>query len=130
MLAEGEQRMTGQDASKPLLALQEGLLTQILAGAEHQIKDAIEQLGLMTERVLEQLKTRDALAVERYQFAVEDGVYLHALQRLSDLEVAMADDLAVAAVERDPPGFDARRPCESRRTCPRRPSPDHRKERR
>ena len=92
MLAEGKQRMTGHDASKPLLALQEGQWTQILAGAEHQIKDAIEQLGLMTELVLEQLKARDALAVERYQFAIEDGVHLHALQRLSDLQVAMADD--------------------------------------
>src|SRR5688572_5074708 len=51
-------------------------------------------------------KARDALAVERYQLAIQDGVYFHALQRLSDLQVAMADNLAVAAVKRDAPGFD------------------------
>jgi hypothetical protein len=99
--------MPGQDAAKPLLALQERQWTQIRAGAEHQIKDAIEQLGLMTERVLEQLKVRHALAVERYQLAIQNGVYLYALQRLSNLNIAMADDLAVAAVKRDPTGFDA-----------------------
>lgn len=79
MLAEGEQGMAGQDAAKPFLPLQERQLTQIFTGAEHQIKDAIEQFGLMTKRVLEQLKARHTLAVERHQLAIQDGVYLHAL---------------------------------------------------
>ena len=57
----------------------------------------------MTQRVLEQLEARDAVPVERYEFAIEDGVDLHALQRARDLDVAVADDLAVAAVEGDLP---------------------------
>ena len=61
----------------------------------------------MAERVLEQLKARHALAVERHQLAIQDSIYLYALQRLSDLDVAMADDLAVAAVKRDASGLNA-----------------------
>src|SRR5215213_9353034 len=61
----------------------------------------------MAQRVLKQLEMRDALFSDRDELAVDHGVALHALQRLGDLDIAAADDLAVAAVERNlaPPYF-------------------------
>src|SRR4029077_5864727 len=73
----------------------------------HQIEDAIEQLGFMAECILEKLEARDALAVERDQFAIQHGVGFHPLKRLRDFDITVADDLAVATVERDVPGLDA-----------------------
>lgn len=55
----------------------------------------------MTQRVLQQLKMRDAVLSDRDELAVDHGVALHALQRFGDLDIAAADDLAVAAVERN-----------------------------
>src|SRR5215207_9380563 len=61
----------------------------------------------MSQRVLKQLKMRDAVLSDRDELAVDHGVALHALQRLGDLDIAAADDLAVTAVERNlaPPDF-------------------------
>ena len=61
----------------------------------------------MAQRVLKQLEMRDAVLSDRDELAVDHGVALHALQRFGDLDIAAADDLAVAAVERNlaPPDF-------------------------
>ena len=44
---------------------------------------------------------RDAIFVERNQFAVDDGVAFYVFEGLSDFNVAMTDDFAVTAVKRD-----------------------------
>src|ERR1700712_413535 len=51
---------------------------------------------------------RDAVLSDRDELAVDYGVALHALQRFSDLRIAAADDLAIAAVERNPAPPDFR----------------------
>src|ERR1700712_263392 len=50
---------------------------------------------------------RNAVLSDRDELAVDYGVALYALQRFGDLRIAAADDLAVAAVERNfaPPDF-------------------------
>ena len=80
----------------------------------------------MAQRVLKQLEMRDAVFSDRDELAVDHGVALHALQRLGDLDIAAADDLAVAAV--CPAGSP--RPFGSRRTYPRKPSRGRRTARR
>src|SRR5213080_5012323 len=55
----------------------------------------------MAQRVLKQLEMRDPVLSDRDELAVDHGVALYALQRFGDLDIAAADDLAVAAVERD-----------------------------
>ena len=62
----------------------------------------------MTQRVLQQLKMRNPILVERYEFAVDHGVALYAFESLRDLNVVVTDDLAVAAMESDPSAFDLR----------------------
>jgi hypothetical protein len=61
----------------------------------------------MAQRVLKQLEMRDAVFSDRDEFAVDHGVALDALQCFGDLDIAVTDDLAVAAVERNlaPPDF-------------------------
>ncbi|MCP1912849.1 hypothetical protein J2R96_005329 [Bradyrhizobium elkanii] len=61
----------------------------------------------MTQRVLKQLEMRNAVLSDRDELAIDHGVALHALQRFGDLDIAAADDLAVAAVECNlaPPDF-------------------------
>ncbi len=44
---------------------------------------------------------RDAVLSKSDQFAVDDGIAPNFLKSLGDLDVAAADDLAVAAVKRD-----------------------------
>lgn len=44
---------------------------------------------------------RDTVLSKRDELAVDDGVGSDALERLCDLDVAAADDLATAAIERD-----------------------------
>ena len=48
---------------------------------------------------------RDAVFVERNEFAVDDGVAFDAFERFRDFDVAVADDFAVAAVKRDLAAF-------------------------
>ena len=55
----------------------------------------------MAQRVLEQLEMRYAVLADRDELAIDHGVALHAFERLRDLDVGVADDFAVAAVERD-----------------------------
>ncbi len=61
----------------------------------------------MAQRVVKQLEMRDAVLTDRDKLTVDHGVALHALQRFGDLHITAADDLAVAAVERNlaPPDF-------------------------
>ena len=61
----------------------------------------------MAQRILEQLEMRDAVVSDRDEFAIDHSVALHALQRFGDFHIAAADDLAIAAVERNlaPPDF-------------------------
>ena len=107
MRAEGDQPVARQNCLQPLLALEERLLAQVRCVLEHEIESAIQQLRFMAQRVLKQLEMRDAVLSDRDEFAVDHGVALHALQRFGDLDIAVADDLAVAAVERNlaPPDF-------------------------
>ena len=130
MSAEGDQLVARQDGLEPLLALEERQLAQVLAVLEHEIEGAIQQLRFMAQRVLKQLEMRDAVFSDRDEFAVDHGVALDALQRSGDLDIAVADDLAVAAVERDLAAAGFPRPSGSRRTCPRKPSPGRRTARR
>src|SRR5436189_5665301 len=62
----------------------------------------------MPQRILEELETRYAVPIERHEFTVQNRVAFDALQGTSDLNVAVADDLAVAAVQRGAPVFDTR----------------------
>lgn len=55
----------------------------------------------MTQRILQQLKMRDAVRIQRDELAVDDRVALYALERFRDFHVALSDDLAVAVIERD-----------------------------
>src|SRR3954464_9550622 len=61
----------------------------------------------MAQRVLKKLEMRDAVLSDCDELAVDHGVALDALQRFGDLDIAVADDLAVTAVERNlaPPYF-------------------------
>ena len=42
---------------------------------------------------------REAIAADRYQFAIDHRIVLYARQRFRDFDVVVADDLAVAAVK-------------------------------
>ena len=42
---------------------------------------------------------RDAVLVQRDEFAVDDGIAFDAFERFCDLDIVVANDLAVAAVE-------------------------------
>ena len=53
----------------------------------------------MAQRVLKQLEMRDTVLSDRDELTVDHGVARHARQRFGDLDIAAADDLAVAAVE-------------------------------
>lgn len=60
----------------------------------------------MAKRVLKQLEMGCAVLPDRDELAIDHGVALHILQCFRDLDVGMADDLPVAAVERDPTAPD------------------------
>ena len=107
MSAEGDQLVARQNCLQPLLALDKRLLAQVHRVLEHEIESAIQQLRFMAQRVLKQLEMRDAVFSDRDEFAVDHGVALDALQCFGDLDIAVTDDLAVAAVERNlaPPDF-------------------------
>jgi hypothetical protein len=60
------------------------------------------QLRFISQRVLQQLEMRDAGRIEGHESAVDHGVALAALERLRHFDVAVTDDLAVAAKEDDP----------------------------
>jgi hypothetical protein len=88
-----------QDRFQPLLALEKRLFAQVGCVLKHEIEGAIQKLRFMAQRVLKQLEMRDAVLSDRDELAVDHGIALHALQRFGDLDIAAADDLAVAAVE-------------------------------
>ena len=98
--------MARQDAAQPFLALEKRKAAQIFAVAEHHVEDAVEELRLMAQRVLQELEARDAVRIEGDEFAIEHRVDLEALESTRDLDVAVADDLAVAAVEGNASVFD------------------------
>jgi hypothetical protein len=105
--AEGDQLVARQNCLQPLLALEKRLLAQVHCVLKHEIEGAIQEVRLMAQRILKQLEMREAVLSDRDEFAIDHGVALHALQRFGDLDIAAADDLAVAAVERNlaPPDF-------------------------
>src|SRR4051812_49609114 len=107
MRAEGDQPVARQNRLQPLLALKERMLAQVRCVLEHEVESAIQQLRFMAQRVLQQLEMRDAVFSDRDEFAVDHGVALHALQRFGNLDIAVTDDLAVAAIESNlaPPDF-------------------------
>ncbi len=78
-----------------------GNRAKVFSILKHEIECEVAQLRLAAEGVLQQLKMRDAFFVERHELAVDHGVAFHAFERFRDFDVAMADDLAVAAIERD-----------------------------
>ena len=77
------------------------LLAQVHCVLKHEIESAILELRFMAQRILEQLEMRDAVLSDRDELTVDHGVALHALQGFGDLDIAAADDFAVAAVERN-----------------------------
>ena len=79
---------------------------KIFAVLKHEIEGAVEELCFTAQRILQELEMRNAVLVERDKLAVDDGIALDAFERLCDLDVVVADDLAVAAVERDLAAFD------------------------
>src|SRR5882757_6186810 len=101
MTAERDQLMPRQNRLEAPFTLQERQFPQIFSTLKHEIECAVLQLRLLAERVLQQLKMRHAFLVERDKFAVDHGVAFYALERFRNFDVAMADDLAVAAVECD-----------------------------
>ena len=74
MLAECHQRMLRQQTAQPPFALEERKVAKVIAGSEHDIEDAIQERCLRPQRILEKLEARDALCIERNEFAVQHGV--------------------------------------------------------
>ena len=60
----------------------------------------------MAQCVLQQLEARDSVPIERDELAIEDSVDFEALESTRDLDVTVADDLPVAAVEGNASIFD------------------------
>ena len=60
------------------------------------------------ERILQQLEMRDAFFVERHEFAVDYGVAPCAFERLRHFDIAVTNNLAVAAVQGDLASLDFR----------------------
>jgi len=73
---------------------------------KHQVEGAILELRLVAERILHQLKMRCPVFVQGDEFAVNHRVAFHAFERPGNFHVAVANDLAVAAVESDVTTFD------------------------
>jgi hypothetical protein len=96
VLAERQQRMTGQDAAQAILALEQTETTQILSLAKHHIEDAVEQLGFGPKGILQQLEAGDTMRIERHQFAIDHGIRFHLLQGLCNAQITVANDLAIA----------------------------------
>src|SRR6185437_9239721 len=93
---------------EPLLALEQSLLPQVRSVLEHKIEDAVQKLRLVPQRVLQKLEMRDSVLSDRHEFAINHGVALDALECLGDLDVAVANDFAVAAVKCDFAAHDFR----------------------
>jgi hypothetical protein len=51
----------------------------------------------VAERVLQKLKMRYAVFIERDEFAVYHGIASYGFERFGDFNVAVTDDLAIAA---------------------------------
>src|ERR1700712_3279067 len=100
--------MTRQDGFKPLLAFEEGQSPQVLAILKHEVEGAKLELRLFAERVLQELKMRDAVLVEHHELAVDHGIPADPFERPGNLDVVRTDDLTVAAVERDLADLDLR----------------------
>jgi hypothetical protein len=60
----------------------------------------------MAERILHQLEMRNPVFVQGNEFAVYDRIAFHTFERFGDFDIAVADDLAVAAVKSDLAVFD------------------------
>src|SRR5450432_3528132 len=75
---------------------------------KHKIESAVKQLSLVAQSVLQQLKMRNPVFVQCDEFAVNNGVAFDAFERLRDLDIAVANDLAVAAVKGDLATFNLR----------------------
>src|SRR6476620_2491394 len=73
---------------------------------EHQIERTVEQLRLVAQRILQQLKMRDAVFIKSDELAIDYGISLDTLERFRDFDVAVANDLAIPAVKSDLAAFD------------------------
>src|ERR1700761_7036429 len=73
---------------------------KVFAFRKHKVEDAVEKFCFVAKRILQQLKMGSAILSNSDQLAVDDGVTLDAFESLGDLDVAAADDLTVAAVQR------------------------------
>ena len=60
----------------------------------------------MAKRVLQELEMRYAVLANRYKLPVDYGIAFDALEGSCDLDIAMADDFAIAAIEHDLAGID------------------------
>jgi hypothetical protein len=113
VVAECDQLVARQDGLEPLLALEERQRMQVLAVCEHEVECAVQKLSLVAQGVLKQLKMGYAILPDRDELAIDHGVRLHALECFRDLDIGVADDFPVAAVEHDPPAPDFRDHAES-----------------
>jgi len=52
----------------------------------------------VSQRILEQLKMRDAILSDGNKLAIDHGIMLDAFECRGDLDVAAADDYTVAAI--------------------------------
>ena len=62
-------------------------------------KAQYRELSLLAARILQQLEMRNLVFIQCDKFAIYYGVAFHAFKRFRDFDVAVADDLAVAAIE-------------------------------
>src|SRR5262249_26310666 len=73
---------------------------------KHEIECNVLQLRLMAKRVLQKLEMRNAVFADCYKFSVDNRIALYAFERFCNFDVAVADDLAVAAIKRDAAAVD------------------------
>src|SRR5262245_46425810 len=96
-----------------LLALEQGATTEVFAPDIKQVEDAVTQSGRLALGILQQLKARASLIVERHELAVKDCYIRCGAQRLADRRIFARDVEAVARVERGFSPFHQRHYTES-----------------
>jgi hypothetical protein len=69
MPAVGERGILEQQTTQPLLALDQRQLPQVLTVKEYDVEHAVMQVGLRSERVLQQLKPGHVMIVEESTFS-------------------------------------------------------------
>ena len=72
--AERYQPVVRQDILEPLFAIEQRQTAQILTIQKHEVEGAVKQLRFVAERILQQLKMRDAVRIEYHKLAVYYGI--------------------------------------------------------